>query len=397
MGTLSYFIKTIWQLRLPIIKNTVFFSSYKGQYNDNPKYISEYLHSNNPEINIVWAIGASSREIVPDYIKTVRYRSSEYCKYIARAQVVVDNYIGCRHVITKTANPIKKLLFKLYSRKRKNQLNISTWHGTPLKHISLDEPKYINNKNSRAYTSTDVVLAGCSLTSNTFITAFKWKGITCMFGTPRNDILFTEVDKQVLRDKLSLPKDKKIILYAPTFRNNINDSGVAQMRALNFEKLFEALQKKFGGEWCLAIRVHQEVLLKIAIDELANQYGGRVINGNIGDDMAEYLACSDILCTDYSSSMFDFALTGKPCFLFVHDIEHYEREERGFYMDFNSLPFPSAQTSEELVTIIDNFDAQAYKENVNKFLNKVGNCEDGHASERVVEEIINFLKAGIKR
>ena len=123
----------------------------------------------------------------------------------------------------------------------------------------------------------------------------------------------------------------------------------------------------------------------------------QLINGNIGDDMAEYLACTDILITDYSSSMFDFALTGKPCFLFAPDREHYEKKERGFYLDYDSLPFPISYTNEELIKNIQKFDDAAYRERVLRFLEEIGNVEDGKASERIAQCIVHFIETGEKK
>lgn len=384
---LNYFI----QLKLPIKKHTALFSSFHGMYNDNPKYVSLKLHEKCPNIKIYWVIDKNKcREKLPDYVIPVEYQSKEYYKLICRAQINVDNFSGLRtNSIQEDYGALKRTLLKYISKKRKRQFSISTWHGMPLKHIVADEPnaRIVKFNSNCAY-----VLAGNDYTSECMHSCFLGALPIKKYGSPRNDILLDgSIDKGALKRKLNLPENLKIALYAPTYRNCVNDSGVVQMREIDFEKLFKALQTKFGGEWCLAVRVHQEVLLKIDVDELAKKYGGRVLSGNIGDDMAEYLVCSDVLITDYSSSMFDFALTYKPCFLYANDIEHYEREERGFYMDFNSLPLPSTQTAEGLLTLIENFDAQTYQEKIKSFLNMIGNCEDGQASERVVEDIILFL------
>ena len=113
--------------------------------------------------------------------------------------------------------------------------------------------------------------------------------------------------------------------------------------------------------------------------------------------MAEYLACADVLLTDYSSSMFDFALTGRPCFLFAPDREHYEKRERGFYMSYDALPFPASYTGGELLEKIKTFDKESYKQKIAKFLAAIGDAEDGRASERITRCIIHFIRKGEKK
>ena len=387
---LTYFT----QLKLPVKKNTAVFSSFRGMYNDNPKYVSEKLHERRPSVKIYWVTDKNKcHEELPEYVTPVEFQSKEYFKLNCRAQILVDNLSGLRTTIEHTGDGVfKRKLLKLMSKKRKKQFAVTTWHGTPLKRIAADEP---NSNITKFNTNCEYVLAGCEFTAQCMRSSLLNSLPVKNYGSPRNDILFdNSVDKSALKRKLNLPENVKIALYAPTYRNSVDDSGVAQMRALDFDKLFAALKAKFGGEWCLAVRVHQEVLLKIDVEGLAKQYGGRILSGNVGDDMAEYLVCSDLLITDYSSSMFDFALTGKPCILYTHDRQHYEGEERGFYMDFDSLPFPSAHSAEDFTKLVEDFDESANCKDVCSFLNKLGNFEDGHAADRVVDDIINFLDNG---
>ena len=226
-----------------------------------------------------------------------------------------------------------------------------------------------------------------------FISAFLNSVPVKNYGTPRNDALINGSEDLVqLKNKLGLPLDKKIILFAPTFRNSVENSGIKQMQEFDFERMLNSLQNKFGGEWCFVFRVHNNVLLKIDVQSLTEKFGERIINGNKCDDMVEYMICCDVLITDYSGSMFDFALTGKPCFLYSHDKDDYEKKERGFYFDYNSLPFPKSLTTEEFYFAIDNFDQEQYANNIDKFLKEIGNFEEGKAAERVVNDILSFIK-----
>lgn len=391
------YITFLVALLIPRIKRCAFFCSFEGMYNDNPKAISEKLHEAAPNFPIYWAISNKCNEKLPNYIHVVKYGSIR-CWYLAAcSKVVVDNYIGMRSFAAK-AGSIKNKFQILLCRKRKDQLCISTWHGTPLKKIGFHVlPNHIQIKMTN-YTCTDYVVAGCEYTKNCFNEAYKYCVPVRMYGTPRNDILFNgNIDKFHLKKKLGLPHDKKIVLFAPTFRDNVAMSGVFQMQSINFSELFNALKNRFGGEWIFVVRVHHEVMKQINTDKLSLKYGkNRIADGNIGDDMAEYLICTDILITDYSGSMFDFALIGKPCFLFSPDLEHYKNIERGFYMNYGNLPFPVADNSNELVNNIINYDAEQYKNNVKEFIDHIENIEDGYASQRIVNDILHFIKTGKK-
>jgi CDP-glycerol glycerophosphotransferase len=135
------------------------------------------------------------------------------------------------------------------------------------------------------------------------------------------------------------------------------------------------------------------VLKKIDVKSIVETYGTSVIiNGNLHDDMAEYLLCADALITDYSGAMFDYALTGRPCFLYVPDRENYEKRERGFYLDFDGLPFPKSNSFAEFLNHIQLFDQDAYRNNLQSFLKQIGNIEDGYASTRILKDILSFMR-----
>ena len=220
-----------------------------------------------------------------------------------------------------------------------------------------------------------------------------------LLGSPRNDILFDNVDKNKLKNKLGLPCDKRIVLFAPTFRNdgvdvadkNIYRSGLNQLNEINFQKLFRVLEKKFGDDWVFVCRFHYHVEKLVNWDYLNDLYPNQIINGNKNDDMAEYLVCSDILITDSSSSMFDFMLTYKPCVLYFPDYDNYLNVERGFYKALTDLPFPLAITFDELIMNIMMFDEQCYINGVNRLINEFEYIDDKNSAQRVSEYVLKRL------
>lgn len=381
MKRIKKLFRTIFYRFFPIIKNTVFFESFCGQYNDNPKYVSEELHRVAPNINIVWAVSSRGHELPPDYAKTVEFGSKEYYKYAYRSQVVVENHMG---IIAFGFLPFK-IPFLDFLLNRKEQLCVATWHGTPLKKIGKDTVK---RKNSHYCSTTDYCVAGCDFTADNFEKTFYLKDKIKMYGTPRNDLLVNNsCDIVQLKKKLNLPSDKKIILFAPTFRDDFKMSGLYQMNTLDINAILKSLEEKFSGEFVFVFRVHHTVVERMD-NSLFEKYGDRIVNGNVGDDMAEYLLCADVLLTDYSSSFFDYALMEKPVFLYMPDKEHYGNVERGFYIELKELPFSQAETEVELLENIRNFSDQSYRDNVKMFLDKLGNHEDGKASSRIVNDII---------
>ena len=162
------------------------------------------------------------------------------------------------------------------------------------------------------------------------------------------------------------------------------------MKMIDIEKLIYSLSLKFGGDFSFVFRAHRRVIMRMKGEKI--ELSEKVHDGNIGDDMAEYLLCADVLITDYSGSLFDIALTTKPCFLFAPDRDHYEHQERGFYMNYEDLPYPISSSFEQLVENINDYSVELQEKRRKAFLDQIGNVEDGHASERVVNDILDFLK-----
>lgn len=382
---------------LPVKNNYIYFYNIWGKYNDNTKYISEKLHEIYPDILCIWELDKMTGNEVPTYVKIVHSNTLKSYYFKNRSRILVDNGIGYISKEFLKATSFKKKLY--LASKNSKQFNISTWHGTPLKHIFKDIP----NRNYEDFISTtDIVLTGDNHTVSILEKATFGKVRIERIGSPRNDalILNSETKKIELKSKLKLPSDKKIILYAPTFRSgfnsiiNIYKSGLEQMEQIDFDILFRCLNKKYGGDWVFVSRFHPGVSEKVNSSSLEQKSGGAYYNGNYGDDMTEYLLVSDILITDYSSSMFDFSLMKKPCFLFCPDINYYEKVERGFYLDIRNLPYPLAENFDELINNINLFSQEEYENELGKLMNFIGNIDDGDASNRVVQIIERFIREG---
>jgi CDP-glycerol glycerophosphotransferase len=281
-------------------------------------------------------------------------------------------------------------------KKRKGNVFLQTWHGTPLKRLVFDmedissaTPRYKQQvyKQSRAW---DYLIAANQYSSDIFRRCFMYKKVMLETGYPRNDILHydnkDEIAKQV-KEKLGIPKDKKTILYAPTWRD---DEFYTKGRYKFTLKLnLELLKEKLGNEYVILLRTHYFIADSLDVTGLEDF----AYNLSKYDDISELYLISDILITDYSSVFFDYANLKRPMLFFTYDLEKYRDILRGFYIDIEEeLPGPLLFTTEEIITAINNIDKLKleYHKKYVAFYDKYCSWEDGHASQKVAEEVFKL-------
>ena len=152
-------------------------------------------------------------------------------------------------------------------------------------------------------------------------------------------------------------------------------------------QLIKALEDKWGGTWYIFVRVHPCLIFEgEAIFQNKN-----IIDVSQYADSQELVAASNVLITDYSSIMFEMAYISKPVFLYAPDRKEFINGERKLLIDYDSLPFPIAETNEQLVQNIEVFEHTAYKTGLDSFMDKYGVHEDGHASERAAKFINDII------
>ncbi|RKD23171.1 glycerophosphotransferase [Ammoniphilus oxalaticus] len=370
--------KTIWFILIrlfncfPIKENKIFLTSYYGsQYGDNPKYITEYIleHAPKNKFDLVWGFtDPEAREGIPG-IRKVKRMSIGYFYELCTAKVVITNYRTTEFFV-----------------KRKNQYYIQTWHSSlRLKQIEKDAeaslPEGYLRMAKQDSKKCDLLLSGSAFSTDIFERSFWYSGEIFEHGTPRNDFLFrnnTEKRRDVLK-QLNIPSDSKVVLYAPTFRKN---KGL-EVYDLQYQNILDRLKHRFGGDWICLVRLHPHLLAQSS----QLQFASNVLDVTAYDDIQELLSVSDILISDYSSLMFDFSITNRPCFLYVPDLEEYIQTDRNLYFDLNELPFISVMNNEELVAEIDNFDPDQYTQDLQVFLQRIGTFENGDACEHLLSRI----------
>ena len=360
----------------PTQDNKIIFISFGGKYySDSPKYLYEYLYNNyGDKFEYVWVINDPTVEI-PGNPKKVKRYSREYYKEVAQSKYWVTNG---RHP--------ERL------RKKEDQVIVSTWHGTPLKRLGLDIGD-IYTKNPRIKESYikngeewDYLISPNRYTTNILKSCFAYPRDILESGYPRNDILYNATDSQVnqIKENLSIPNDKKIILYAPTWRDDeFYDTGSIKFTLkLELDKLKEAI----SDEYIVLVRTHYFISNNLDL----TPYEGFAFDVSSYNDIAELYLISDMLITDYSSVFFDFANLKRPILYYTYDLDKYEGMLRGFYIDIHEeVPGPLLFTTEEVIDSIKNIDEinDKYKEKYDKFYETYCNVDDGNASKRIVEAV----------
>src|SRR5690625_246007 len=356
----------------PIKKNKVILFSYYGsQYGCNPKYITEDLlkHTEEDRFDIVWAVHDRASKQLPDQVRQVKMMSLRYFYELCTAKIIITNY----------------RMTDLFV-KRNSQYYIQTWHSSlRLKQIEKDAedalPASYVQMAKRDSEMCDLLLSGSHDSTKIFERSFWYEGEIFEHGTPRNDLFFQKNHDQKgeVFVKLNIPSRYNILLYAPTFRKD-NQLDVYD---LDYQRLIETATKKFGGEWMVLVKLHPHLIAKSS--ELV--YGDKVIDVTSYDDIQELLLIADILISDYSSLIFDYLFTKRPCFLYVPDMEEYTRSDRKLYFDLQELPFLSASTNQGLYEKIIDFKEDTYQKGLEDFLDRIGSYEEGVANSYVRKRI----------
>ena len=307
----------------------------------------------------------------------VKYRSEEFYRYYAQAKYWVTNYHLPSGVI-----------------KRPGQVYVQTWHGTPLKKIGCDVPmkEGLEADRKRAYKEyesegalIDFVPSPSPFYTEKFKSAFRLgsQARILEMGYPRNDALFmTGKERQEeIRRALGIPQGRKVILYAPTWRDNQHTAGTGYTYKLGIN--FDKLKANLEGEAVILFRAHY--LISSSFD--FQKYGGFIRNVSDYDDINDLYAVADMLITDYSSVFFDYACVKRPMLFYMYDYEEYKNQLRDFYFDISELPGPvikeQRDISEDIRTLLERF---RYDEKYAQF-NEKFNPVNAPCSSQILREI----------
>ena len=349
----------------------ILFNSFGGKkYDDSPKAIYEFLREDKrfKGYKFVWAFHEPEKFVVPG-AKVIKTDNLNYFLTAMKARVWITN------------SGIERGL----SFEKKGTIYINTWHGTPIKYMGSDEYKIkpsrmpeckYDRQNAQSKFEADIF-------SRVFDIPYE-RMLVC--GYPRNDVLIhndPETQKRY-KEKLGIPFDKKVLLYAPTFREYERDA--ARNCVLKPPIDFDKWESVLGDGYVVLMRCHYEVakLLGVGMD------------GVFVKDVSDYpilndlMLASDILISDYSSIIYDFAILDRPIVVYTYDFDTY-KEKRGMYIDVREELPGGSVTEDELLEIIKTLDWDRAVEQVQTFRSKYVTAY-GHATEGTVDALWELLQ-----
>ena len=376
--------------KVPIDENLIFFESFLGRsIADSPYAIFEEIRRD-PAYSgykFVWSVDdVKKHQYLEKYPRTsvVKRKSAAYYELIAKAHYVINN-------ITNNITAPKK----------PGQIYIQTWHGTPLKRLGCDieldgnsakSVEKVHEQYRREADTFDYLLSPSHYATEKLSSAFglspaeKEKKVI-ETGYPRNAFLFnyTEAEKRAIKNEMGIPDDKKVILYCTTWREQNKKTGIYYKYDLELD--LEKLYRDLGDTACVVMRMHyNHKNTKIDFES----YKGFLFDGTNVDDVNRLFVISDVLVTDYSSVMFDFADLRRPIVFYMYDRDVYENEVRGFYFDPELLPGPITTTQNELTDALNKVISEPFipDEKYKEFNKKFNPLDSGNAAREALKKLI---------
>ena len=355
-------IMRIWGFFIPIDKKLIVFSAHSRKYNDSPRALYEYMIGD-PDFqgySFVWALEDPDNVSLPGPARKVKSDTIEYFKTTLKAKY----WITC-------VNIERSLHYKKIGCRYLN-----TWHGTPFKLIGND----VGSRNDFDFSNADYWCYASQYEKEIFIRAFKVKENALIpTGMPRNDALYhvTLEEEMLIKDRLGIPAGKKVILYAPTWRDSKDGGATYSLKPpINAVRWKEEL----GSEFVVLFRTHG----------YTNKLLGLEFNDVIRDMSAypainDLLKISDILISDYSATMADYSILERPILCFAYDYEEYKKE-RGLYLDFEKdMPSGVLRTEDEVLDYVKRMDYSEECEKTKKMIKDRIIYYGGSATKTCVE------------
>ena len=372
--------------------NTILYEAFGGRgMIDNPFALFQYLLEKEEyqDYTHIWVLDDfdDNRAQIEKYekypnVRFVKYKTKEYCKAIATVKYLVNN-----------------VSFPSYFLKREGQVLIDTWHGTPLKNMGFDIPgaNISQGNTARNLFSADyIVSSGPYMTETAYKKSYKmqnlYEGTVLEEGFPRNDKLFNsdraEVIQRLQDCGVEVTADKKVILYAPTWRGEQYSTPDTDLQ--DVYKLLQVMESSVDtNEYQVLVKLHQIVYHYMKENQIElGTAKAKFIPATM--DTSELLSVTDVLVSDYSSIFYDFMLTGRPIFFYVPDMENFE-DYRGLYFGFDNLPGPAVSSPEKLGELLKDIQgvADSYKEKYENVKAQIGLKDDGNVCKRIAEVLID--------
>ena len=336
------FVFRVMGLLIKTDDKLVLFVSFMGLgFNDSPRAIYDYMqaHLEYSDYRCVWAFENPSK--YPD-LETVKIDTLSYFKIALKA----------RYWITNT-NIERGLRFK-----KKGQKFLNTWHGIALKHIGND----VAGRNDFNFDAVDHLCVSGDYDERIFKSAFRAKESSYLrCGLPRNEELWnaTDENKVDIRRKLGIPTDKKVILYAPTWRDSTDGGKSYEIKPTIH---FDIWKKELGDEYIILFRAHHQTTKVLGV-----QYDDFVWESSVYPEVNDLMIAADILITDYSAIAFDYSILCRPIFCYAYDYDTYLAERGTYFQIDEKYPNKSCRTEDELLSRIKGIDYKSECDNTRRF------------------------------
>ena len=363
----GYFLRSFFSI-FPIRKKNVVFLSFSGEKAScNPYYIYKYLLKEKG-FELYWVLNNKENIYKIPHNRIINPKGYSFFKMMFTAGFVITN------------DRLKSYLIF-----RKGQKLINTWHGGGAFKRTFGYPNGLQKWYNLKTTSLDSKRTTLFISSSQVWTnviarkSFLYKGEILSSGFPRNDVFFQDNTtlKSILKKRFHIPPESGVILYAPTYRGKALSAtlGAVENTPLDIKQLKERWFQREGKECVVLFRGHHSLTKGLSMDD--------TIDVTTYPDMQELLIIADVLISDYSSCMWDYALTKRPCFIYAPDFEDY-LQNRGFESDYKEWPFFICKDNETLQHKLMTYDQKHYEEMVDKYLYSYGSYERGTASQQVV-------------
>lgn len=348
------------------------FEAWRGRYSDSPRAVSELLGQVAPEVERIWV--SSDPGAFPPDVRTVHRHRLGHFVHLTFSDFLVTNDIVTRHLV-----------------KGPRVTYVQAWHGSPIKVIGLDEtnPQYRGGdahlkRMRRDVAKWDFLLTNSAEYTTILRSAFGYEGEVLEVGYPRNDILINDdgTRRAQVRSRLGLRPDQRAVLYTPTWRDDAydQDGNFYQPRLIDWADLESLL----APDIVVLNKMHHHV-----VDH--GPTSDRVLDVNRYTDVSELMLAADALVSDYSSIIYDFAVTRRPIVLHAPDLDQYRDGVRALYFDYETwAPGPITTTTEELAATLNSLDRveQDYEQTYRQFVSRFCAFDTGEASARVVSALL---------
>lgn len=357
-----------------------------GVHGSHGVAITQKLLEKNNDLQIVWLLkDCNIYYEVPNEVSVISKNDLEiYIYQLMTSRMILIDEIAIDEI--------------KYKRSGQTCVQLKHWSSITLKKFGIAETMNMSLPGMDKYVQvihetnlkTDYIFVGSKFDEESCREGFEFNGNFVKIGSPRSDVVFDCRWKNIIKNKYDISSDSKILLYAPTYRylNGFETNECVHDDKLDYSLLKESLENAFGGKWYIFLRLHPLV----AESSFELEYPEYVINVSDYPDSMQLVSASDIMISDYSSIMFETAYLYRPVFLFAFDRKQYIGVEKDLLLDYDELPFPIAENNNELSQIIIEFDKDKYNKSLQSFFDFHQVTEDGHASERASQKIIELLE-----